>query len=61
MRKIGKDCIQKRIKSIEKEEVVPNDVLTHILQSASKSALAKSLFTWAIEAEGASPQYFCFM
>lgn len=35
-RKIGKDCIQGRIKAIEDGGEVPQDVLTHILKSASK-------------------------
>ena len=32
VRAIGRDCIKRRIQSIESGEQVPNDILTHILQ-----------------------------
>ena len=35
MRKIGRDCIEKRIKAVTSGEEVPNDILTQILQISS--------------------------
>ena len=32
IRTIGRDCIQKRIRTIESGEQPPNDILSHILQ-----------------------------
>eukprot|EP00731_Ephydatia_muelleri_P020160 Em0012g985a len=34
MRRIGRDCIEKRIKAVTSGEEVPNDILTQILQSS---------------------------
>ena len=36
IRAIGRDCIQKRIGTIENGEQPPNDILSHILQVVSK-------------------------
>ena len=36
MRKIGRDCIEKRIKAVTSGEEVPNDILTQILQIRSE-------------------------
>ena len=35
MRRIGRDCIEKRIKAVTSGEEVPNDILTQILQTSS--------------------------
>ena len=32
LRLVGEDCIKKRILMVESGELVPNDILTHILQ-----------------------------
>ena len=37
LRKIGRDCIKKRIEMVKSGEQVPNDILTQILQMASKN------------------------
>lgn len=37
MRRIGEKCIEKRIQDIKNEEETPDDILTHILQSACKN------------------------
>eukprot|EP00731_Ephydatia_muelleri_P028814 Em0020g458a len=37
MRRIGRDCIEKRIKAVTSGEEVPNDILTQILQTSSGS------------------------
>ena len=36
IRAIGRDCIQKRIRTIKSGEQPPNDILSHILQVVSK-------------------------
>ena len=36
IRTIGRDCIQKRIRTIESGEQPPNDILSHILKVVSK-------------------------
>ena len=36
IRMIGKDCIERRIRAIKTGEQVPNDILSHILEHASK-------------------------
>lgn len=38
VRAIGRDCIKRRIQSIEDGEQVPNDILTHILQISCEHA-----------------------
>ena len=37
LRKIGRDCIKKRIEMVKSGEQVPNDILTQILQMASEN------------------------
>ena len=39
LRAIGRDCIQKRIKALEEGQMVPHDILTCILKTASKWAM----------------------
>eukprot|EP00731_Ephydatia_muelleri_P028755 Em0020g399a len=39
MRRIGRDCIEKRIKAVTSGEEVPNDILTQILQTSSGCGL----------------------
>ena len=36
IRKIGRECILRRIAMLEKDEPLPNDILSHILAIASK-------------------------
>ena len=36
MRKIGRDCIERRMKAVNSEKEVPNDILTQILQSCGR-------------------------
>ena len=36
MRKIGRDCIEKRIRAVTNGEEVPNDILTQMLQSCGR-------------------------
>ena len=36
LRKIGRDCIKKRIEMVKNGEQVPSDILTQILQMASE-------------------------
>ena len=36
MRKIGRDCIEKRINAVISGEEVPNDILTQILRTSSE-------------------------
>ena len=36
MRKIGRDCIEKRIRAVTNGEEVPNDILTQMLHSCGK-------------------------
>ena len=36
LREIGKECIQKRIKEVNDGREVPNDILSFMLQSASR-------------------------
>lgn len=38
---IGRNCIQKRIKSLHNEEDIPHDILSYIIKAASKP------FIWA--------------
>ena len=37
MRKIGRDCIEKRINAVTSGEEVPNDILTQMLKSCRES------------------------
>eukprot|EP00731_Ephydatia_muelleri_P028730 Em0020g374a len=39
MRRIGRDCIEKRIKAVTSGEEVPNDILTQILQTSIAARL----------------------
>ena len=41
LRKIGRDCIKKRIEMVKSGEKVPNDILTQILQMASENQSIK--------------------
>ncbi|KAL5473724.1 hypothetical protein EMCRGX_G028258 [Ephydatia muelleri] len=43
MRRIGCDCIEKRIKAVTSGEEVPNDILTQILQTSSQETTANTL------------------
>ena len=37
IRKIGRECVQRRISAIENGEQVPNDILTQIIKVTSES------------------------
>ena len=48
MRKIGHDCIEKRIKVVNNGEEAPNDILTQIIQSCGRCdhICQHALCTW---------------
>ena len=56
MRKIGRDCIEKRIKAVTSGEELPNDILTQMLQPCSEYCCRNhthiSLFFFHPVAEG---------
>ena len=43
IRKIGRECIQRRISAIENGEQVPNDILTQIIKVTSELRMSDAL------------------
>eukprot|EP00731_Ephydatia_muelleri_P008176 Em0004g514a len=65
LRTIGKECIVKRIKSLDSGEKVPNDILTHILKVASTNesadieTLVDDFVTFYVAGEASLSVCFC--